>query len=122
MIFNVQHTANWEYIHAHKKGLIQKNNKKENKSCIPLTYHINDKVMLRKGTKNKCEAPFRGPHTIFQVNMNGTVHLCVGSITDTMKIHHLQAPFFGKSAICEFHRRREELMTELMNQTRLPTE
>jgi hypothetical protein len=32
MIFNVQHTANWEYISTRKQGLIQKNNKKENKS------------------------------------------------------------------------------------------
>ena len=32
MIFNIQHTANWEYIRARKQRLIQKNNKNENKS------------------------------------------------------------------------------------------
>jgi hypothetical protein len=32
MIFNIQHTANWEYIPARKQRLIQKNNKNENKS------------------------------------------------------------------------------------------
>ena len=30
MIFNVEHTANWEYIRARKQRLIQKNNKNEN--------------------------------------------------------------------------------------------
>ena len=32
MIFNIQHTADWEYIRACKQRLIQKNNKNENKS------------------------------------------------------------------------------------------
>jgi hypothetical protein len=32
MIFNIQHTANWEYIRARKQRLIQKNNNNENKS------------------------------------------------------------------------------------------
>ncbi len=38
MIFNVQHTANWEYIRARKQCLIQKNNQNENKSrsLIPM--------------------------------------------------------------------------------------
>ena len=51
MIFNVEHTANWEYIRACKQRLIQKNNKNENTSRIPHTYHIHDKVMMRKGTE-----------------------------------------------------------------------
>jgi hypothetical protein len=75
MIFNVQHTANWEYIRACKQRLIQKNKKKENKSRTPHTYQVNDKVMLHKGTKYKYEAPYSGPHTILQVNINGTVRL-----------------------------------------------
>jgi hypothetical protein len=46
--------------------------------------------MLRKGTKNKDDAPFRGPHKILKVNMNGTVLLCVGSITDTVNIRPIE--------------------------------
>ena len=90
MIFNVQHTANWEYIRARKQRLIQKNNKNENKSRIPHTYRVDDKVMLRKGTEYKYEAPYSGPHTILQVNTNGTVRLRVGSVTDTINIRRIE--------------------------------
>ena len=90
MIFNVEHTANWEYIRARKQRLIQKNNKNENKSRIPHNYHVNDKVMLRKGTEYKYESPFSGPHQILQVNTNGTVRLQVGSVTDTINIRRIQ--------------------------------
>jgi hypothetical protein len=58
MIFNIRQIANWEYIRARKQRLIQKNNKNENKSRVLHTYQANDKVMLRKGTENKYEAPF----------------------------------------------------------------
>jgi hypothetical protein len=90
MIFNVEHTANWEYIRARKQRLIKKNNTNENKSRIPHTYHVHDKVMLRKGTEYKYETPFSGPHEILQVNMNGTVRLQVGSVTDTINIRRIQ--------------------------------
>ena len=92
MIFNIQHTANWEYIRARKQRLIKKNNKNENKSRIPHTYRVNDQVMLRKGTEYKYEAPYSGPHTILQVNTNGTVRLRVGSVTDTINIRRIE-PF-----------------------------
>jgi hypothetical protein len=85
MIFNIQHAANWEYIRARKQPLIQQNNKNENKSPVPCTYHVNDKVMLRS-TGNKYEAPFSGPHKILKVITNGTVPLCVGSVTDMIDI------------------------------------
>jgi hypothetical protein len=81
--------------------------------------------MLRKGTKNKYEAPFSGPQKILKVNTNGTVSVRVGSITDTIRISciqpykSLQAPFMEESAICNFPRREDELMTELMNHKRL---
>jgi hypothetical protein len=41
--------------------------------------------MLRKGTEYKYEPPYSGPHTILQVNTNGTVRLRVGSVTDNDK-------------------------------------
>jgi hypothetical protein len=124
MIFNIQHTANWEYIRARKQRLIQKNNKNENKSQVPHTYHVDDKVMLRKGTKNKYEAPFSGPHKILKVNTNGTVNLRVGSVTDTVNICRIEPykevsdSIHGVSAICDFPRREDKLMTELMNHKR----
>ena len=94
MIFNVQHTANWEYIRARKQSLIQMNNKNENISCIPHTYHVNDQVMLRKGTEYKYESPYSGPHTITKVNTSGTVRLRVGSVTDTINICRIE-PFIA---------------------------
>ena len=91
MIFNVEHTVNWEYICACKTKLIQKNNKNEISSRIPHTYHPHDRVMLCKGTENKYESPFSGPHEILAVNMNGgTVHLQIGSVIDTINIHRIQ--------------------------------
>jgi hypothetical protein len=79
--------------------------------------------MLCKGTdKNKYEAPLSGPHKILKVNTNGTVRLCVGSLTDdTVNIRRIELykevsdSIQGASAICDFLRREDELMTELMN-------
>ena len=86
MIFNVKHTANWEYIRARKQKIIKKNNLNENKKRVKHTYHVGDKVMLRKGSENKYEQPYSGPHSILQVNTNGTVRLQIGAITDTINI------------------------------------
>ena len=46
--------------------------------------------MLRKGNEYKYEAPYSGPHTILQVNTNGTVRLRVGSVTDTINIRRIE--------------------------------
>jgi hypothetical protein len=54
------------------------------------TYHGDDKVMSRKGTENKYDAPFSGPHKILKVNTNGTVRLRVGSVTDTVNIRRIE--------------------------------
>jgi hypothetical protein len=82
--------ATRKYIRARKQRLIQKNNKNENKSRVPHTYHVNDKVMLRKGTENKYESPFSGPHKMLKVNTNRTVRLCVGSITDRVNVCRIE--------------------------------
>ena len=83
MIFNIQHKANWDIIRQRKQKLINKNNEQENKSRIPHTYQIGDKVLLRRGTENKYEAPYSGLHTILKVNTNGTVQLKVNAVIDT---------------------------------------
>jgi transposase InsO family protein len=64
IIFNVQHTARWEYIWQRKQKLIKKNNKNDNAKRIPHTYNVGDKVMLRKGSENKYKKPYSGPHSI----------------------------------------------------------
>ena len=69
--------------------------------------------MLRKGTENKYESPFSGPHEILAVNMNGTVCLQIGSVIDTINIRRIQPyvetpdPIMGASAICDFPRGKD---------------
>jgi hypothetical protein len=76
MIFNIKHEANWEFIRKRKQQLIEKNNEAENAKRIPHTYNIGDKVLIRRGTENKYEAPYEGPYPITKVNdNNGTVRL-----------------------------------------------
>ena len=92
MIFNIQHTANWEYIKNRKQQLIEKNNKRENAKRIEHNYQPGDKVLLRRGTENKYEAPYAGPFEILKVNDNGTVRLMVKSVEDSYNIRRLE-PF-----------------------------
>jgi len=98
MIFNVEHEANWEYIRQRKQIIIAKNNKAENAKRIPYTYKSGDQVMLRKGTENKYEQPYSGPHTIIEVNNNGTVRLQMGAVTDTINIRRIE-PFRAPSSL-----------------------
>ena len=77
MIFNIFHTANWEYIKQRKQQIINLNNKRENSKRIPHVYQIGDLVLLRRGTENKYESPYQGPFNILKVNDNGTVQLMV---------------------------------------------
>jgi hypothetical protein len=89
MILNIQHTANWEYIKQRKQALIRKNNQRENAKRIAHTYSIGDQVMLKRGTENKYEQPYTGPHTILEVFMNGTVRLQKGAVIETVNIRRL---------------------------------
>jgi transposase InsO family protein len=98
MIFNVKHEANWEFIRARKQQIIEKNNQAENAKRIPHTYHIGDKVLLRRGTENKYEMPYQGPYTILKVNDNGTVRLKVNNVEDTYNIRRI-TPYLGTEHI-----------------------
>jgi D-aminopeptidase len=76
----------WNLFKKRKQQLIEKNNEAENAKRIPHTYNIGDRVLIRRGTENKYEAPFEGPYTITKINDNGTVRLKVNNIEDTYKI------------------------------------
>jgi hypothetical protein len=88
----------WEYICARKQNIIVKNNKAENAKIIPHTYNIGDKVLLKRGTKNKYETPYQGPFTITQVNENGTVQMMIKNVEDTINITRL-TPYLGTDNI-----------------------
>jgi hypothetical protein len=98
MIFNIKHEANWEFIRKRKQQLIEKNNEAESAKHIPHTYNIGDKVLIRRGTENKYEAPYEGPYTITKVKDNGTVHLKVNNVEDTYNIRQL-TPYLGTESI-----------------------
>jgi len=110
MILNVQDTANWEYIRSRKQKLINKNNRLENAKRVKHTYQVGDLVMLRKGTENKYEQPYSGPHSILQVNTNGTVRLQMGPIADTVNIRRIEPYKVAPSSIhggeCNMRRTR----------------
>jgi hypothetical protein len=98
MILNIKHEANWEYIRARKQNLILKNNKAENSKRIAHTYSVGDKVLLKRGTENKYETPYSGPHIILKVNDNGTVRMQVKNVEDTYNIRRL-TPYLGTEDI-----------------------
>lgn len=94
MILNIKHTANWEYIRQRKQKLIEKNNQAENAKRKAHDYQAGDRVMLRKGSENKYEQPYSGPHPIQQVNTNGTVRLQIGAVTQTVNIRRIE-PYYA---------------------------
>jgi hypothetical protein len=89
MIFNIQHTANWEYIKQKKQRIIDLNNKRENSKRQQHVYHVGDKVLLNRGTENKYESPYIGSLDIMQVNDNGTVCLKVNAVENTYHIRRI---------------------------------
>ena len=86
MILNMQYLADWTVIKAHKQQLICKNNIIENSKCIPHQYKVGDMVMLENHHVNKYEQLYNGPYLVMQVNTNGTVHLKIDAVTDTVNI------------------------------------
>ena len=97
MIFNIQHSANWEYIKKRKQHLIDKNNERENAKRIPHEYKVGDKVLLTKGTENKYEQPRSGPHPIIQIFQNGTVEIQKGAVSEVVNIRRITPYVTAKS-------------------------
>ena len=98
MIFNITHKANWDYICQCKQGIVNKNNKQENNSQIEHHYKVGDLVLLKRGTENKYEQPYNGPHKILAVYDNATVRLMVNSVVDTYNIRRLEPYHSNNSA------------------------
>ena len=44
---------------------------------------------LSKGTENKYEQPYSGPHPILRINNNGTVRIQKGAVTETVNIRRI---------------------------------
>ena len=86
MILNTQNLADWTAIKAHKQQLIHKNIIIENSKHTLHQYKVGDMVMLENHRANKYEQPYKGPYLVTQVNTNGTVHLKIGAVMDTVNI------------------------------------
>ena len=93
MILNVNHVANWEHIKQRKQRLIDKNNKHENAKRLPHSYKEGDKVLLKRGTEHKYEAPYEGPYNILKTHDNGTIRLKRKAVEDTVNIRRV-TPYF----------------------------
>jgi hypothetical protein len=55
--------------------------------------------MLKNNRANKYEQPYSGPYRITQDNMNGTVHLKINAVMDTVNIQCIH-PFKTCNSNC----------------------
>ena len=95
MIFERDHTANWESIRRNKQRIIKSNNERENAKCIKYTYRAGDLVLYRRRDGRKHHRHYDGPYTVQQVNTNGTVQISRKNTTDTVNIRLIQ-PYHTK--------------------------
>ena len=71
MIHNIAFKANWNRIQKRKQDIINKSNKKENKSRIPYEYKVGDQVLLETpGILRKLSSPRSGPYPATNVHKN----------------------------------------------------
>ena len=93
MILNVNHVANQEHIKPRKQSLIDKNNKHEDAKRLPHIYKEGDKVLLKRGTEHKNEAPYEGPYNILRTHDKQTIRLKRKVVEDTVNLRRV-TPFF----------------------------
>ena len=90
MLLPLQFNYNWADIRMRRQKEMARNNKRENKSRIPHTYKVGDKVTLDKpGKIRKLSTPKMGPFTIERVYNNGTVTIRKGPVSDRVSIRRI---------------------------------
>ena len=52
-----------------------------------------DKILLRRGTENKYEVPYSGPHHVLEVYDNGTMRIQKGAVAEIVNIRRT-TPFY----------------------------
>ena len=89
-MLNIQVQANWHYIRKRKQKLIAINNKRENAKRLQHTYQIGDRVLIKQAQNTKYGSDaYDGPHTVVQVNSNGTLRIREGRTTDTYNLRQV---------------------------------
>ena len=68
IIHDIEFKANWNWIQKRKQEIIDKSNKKENKSQIPYEYKVGDQVLLEApGILLKLSTPYTGTYPVIHV-------------------------------------------------------
>jgi len=87
MIHNIAFKENWNQIQKRKQDIINKFNKKENKSRIPYEYKVGDQVLLETpGILRKLSTPCTGPYPVTNVHKNGTIRIQKGIVSERVNI------------------------------------
>ena len=91
----VSFKASWDYIGLRKRRLIDQNNKQENATRLPHTYHVDDLVLVLDMPNRKYgNDKYQGPFKITQVNENGTVCVRVptrsGAVITTWNVRNVR--------------------------------
>ena len=73
--------------------MINKNNETENRTRHSHKYEQGDKILLRRGTENKYEVPYSGPHLVLEAYDNGTLRIQKGAVAETINIRRA-TPFY----------------------------
>jgi hypothetical protein len=110
MVLNVHHLTDWTAIKTRKHQIIHKNNRIKDSKQIPHHYQVGDLVMLENNRANKYEQPYSRPYHITQVNTNGTVHLKINAVMDTVNIqciHSFKTPNSNCVGECSMHRAKD---------------
>ncbi|OWY96613.1 Pol Polyprotein [Phytophthora megakarya] len=91
MLFDVEHTTNWDEQYQRKVAQVAKNNERENAKRRSWTYAPKDKVLLRNdaGPQAKMAPLFSGPYEVIAVRTNGTLVLDKGRYMETIHIRRV---------------------------------
>ena len=98
MIFDIPYIVDWSEIGRRRQDLVDKNNKRENKSKVPFDYQPGNQVMVRKdGILHKAEDKYVGPYIITHVHTNGTVRIHCGSVLERLNIRRI-TPYYSSNS------------------------
>jgi hypothetical protein len=93
MIHNIAFKANWNRFQKRKQDIIDKSNKKENKSCIPHEYKVGDQALLETpGILRKLSIPRTGQYPLTKVYKNGTIQIPKEIVSERVNIRRI-SPF-----------------------------
>ncbi|POM67055.1 Hypothetical protein PHPALM_16997 [Phytophthora palmivora] len=94
MLFDVEHTTNWDEQYQRKVAQVAKNNERENAKRRSWIFAPKDKVLLRNdaGPQAKMAQLFSGPYEIIDVRTNGALVLDKGRYMETVHIRRV-VPF-----------------------------